>query len=364
VKNIPKVSIVMPVYNGEKHLREAVDSMLAQSFPDFELVIVNDGSTDRSVEIIEGYDDPRIRLIENSLGKGVVGARNTGIANANGKYVAMMDCDDIAYPTRLEEQVAFLDDHPDYGMVGAWSEMIDEESCVMGNFMSCPASPEAIPLLLLFNNCFTQSTVLIRKTALPEGGYLYPGAEDYDLWVRIAQKAKVWNLQKVLVKYRVHTSSISFENATNISTYVREIINSQLASINIRPTESELDTHRKIGNMSFVPSLSFLEEAGSWLKKLYEANEGVRYYDHILFRRILAEHWIYVCAGSSELGPAVWKIYWASPLSKMGVIDTAGKAYLFIATYLRLNRESRKVIKRCGERILRRCAISQRGQSQ
>jgi glycosyltransferase involved in cell wall biosynthesis len=355
----------MPVYNGEKHLREAVDSMLAQSFPDFELVIVNDGSTDRSVEIIEGYDDPRIRLIENSLGKGVVGARNTGIANANGEYVAMMDCDDIACPTRLEEQVAFLDDHPDFGMIGAWSEMIDEGIRVAGNFMSCSASPEAIPSLLLFNNCFTQSTVVIRKTALPEVGYrFYPGAEDYDLWVRIAQRAKVWNLQKVLVKYRVHTSSISFENAANINTYVREIISGQLALISIKPTTSELDIHRKIGNMSFVPSHFFLADAGSWLKKLYEANEHVRYYDRVFFHRMLAEYWIYLCAGSSELGPAVWKIYRASPLSRRGVVGAAVKVYLFVTTHLRLNRKNRLIIKRCGERMLRWRAVLQRGQGQ
>lgn len=118
----------MPVYNGERFLREAIESVLQQTFADFELLIVNDGSTDRSLDIIQTYNDSRIRLIDNGANLGLIAARNTGLKNARGEYIALLDCDDIAYPDRLAEQIAFLDKNPSFGMVGAWIEMIDEKS--------------------------------------------------------------------------------------------------------------------------------------------------------------------------------------------------------------------------------------------
>lgn len=349
---MPKVSVIMPVYNGERYLCEAIDSVLAQTFGDFELLIINDGSTDRSMEVVDGYNDSRMQLIQNSEGKGVVGARNTGIAHAVGDYIAMMDCDDVSFPTRLEEQVGFLDRNPDFGMVGAWAEAIDEDSRSIGTLMEYNAPPEAIPSLLLFNNYFIQSAVLIRKSALPEGNYLIYLAEDYDLWVRIAERSRVWNLQEVLLKYRVHASSTSFRNSTDMKNCVNEILSNQLALIDIKPTESELDIHRRIGNMSFEPSCHFLAESDAWLQKLYSANERSGYYDSAFFGKVLAERWTYICTGSSELGSIVWREYCQSPCSKLGVLDTASKVYLFISTTFGLSAKGRNVIRRCGEKIL------------
>jgi hypothetical protein len=354
-----RVSVVMPVYNGEKHLREAIDSILAQSFTDFELVMVNDGSTDRGVEIIESYHDPRIRLIENSLGKGVVGARNTGIAHARGEYIAMMDCDDIACPTRLEEQVAFLDAHPDYGMVGADIELIDENNRPTGEVGRYTLASEMIPSLLLFHNYFCQSAVVIRRSVLPEELYRgYPGAEDYDMWVRIARRAKVKNFGKVLVRYRVHPSSLSFVKAEAIDGYVTEIVRYQLEALGLQPTARELEIHRKIGGQAPVCQMEFLQETEEWIMKLAAANARTNVYDNGVFLDVLGKEWYHVCSSCCEMGAAVWRRYWQSSLSRHTTLDLARRSYFFVSSLLRLDRTSAAALKKWGLAVAGRLGLA------
>ena len=285
---MPRVSVLMPVYNGERFLREAIESVLHQTFTDFELLIINDGSTDGSLDIIQTYRDPRIRLINNGANIGLIATRNKGIDNARGEFFALLDCDDIAYPERLAAQVTFLDKNPDFGMVGTWVKIIDENGRPTGKIVKYTASPEMIPSLLVFRCYFVQSAVVIRKSALPEEHYrLYPGAEDFDLWVRVAKNARVWNLQKVLVSYRVHPSSISFVNARIIENYAREINCNQLKAINIEPSSRELDIHRGIAKSSVLPANGFIKEAEGWLAKLYTANKQVNYYKSPFFSNIV-----------------------------------------------------------------------------
>ena len=123
----PLVSVAMPAYNSEEYVKQAIDSVLAQTFSDFELIIVNDGSSDRSKEIILSYTDERIRYLENEKNLGIVKTRNRCIANAAGKYIAVLDNDDIALPFRLEEQVRFLEANSDYGVCGSFYRIIDSE---------------------------------------------------------------------------------------------------------------------------------------------------------------------------------------------------------------------------------------------
>jgi len=123
---IPKISVVMAVYNGEKYLREAIDSILNQTFNDFEFIIINDGSTDDSAEIIKSYNDPRIILIQQE-NKGLAAALNEGIKIAKGKFIARMDADDISLKTRLEKQIQFMEAHPEYVAIGSWSNHISAD---------------------------------------------------------------------------------------------------------------------------------------------------------------------------------------------------------------------------------------------
>src|SRR5262249_35270201 len=141
---LPKVTVVIPVYNREKYVRDAIDSILVQTFPDFELLVIDDGSTDRSREVVQSYHDPRIHLVCNGTNLGVPKTRNLGIQLARGEYLAFLDSDDWAYPERLGKQVAFLDSHPDYAAVGAWIAWMDEEGRSLGRIRRKPILPDEI----------------------------------------------------------------------------------------------------------------------------------------------------------------------------------------------------------------------------
>ena len=140
----PKVTVVIPVYNREKYVCEAIESVLDQTFADFELLVIDDGSTDRSREAVQSYHDPRIRLMSNEKNEGIPKTRNKGIGLARGEYLAFLDSDDRAYPERLAKQVAFLDRHPDYAAVGAWIDWMDEEGRPLGRIKRKAVSPDEI----------------------------------------------------------------------------------------------------------------------------------------------------------------------------------------------------------------------------
>ena len=208
----PKVSVLLPVFNADRYLRLAIDSILAQTFTDFELIIINDGSTDGSRQILESYVDPRIQLIHQA-NAGLPISLNRAIKLARGQYLARQDADDVSLPSRLSEQVHFLDAHPHCALLGTAAQIIEEDT-LSQRTLSHPTDNGEIQIKLLFYNCFVHSSVMIRKAALDQSG-LYPEdpnkfpPEDYDLWLRIAQYGDVNNLQKVLLHYRELPHSIS-----------------------------------------------------------------------------------------------------------------------------------------------------------
>jgi len=207
-ESIPKVSVIMSVYNGERFLHEAVESILNQPFKNFEFIIINDGSTDGSREIIESYNDDRIVLI-NQDKTGLTKALNKGISLARGEYVARMDADDVSLPERLEHQVAFLDENPDVGLVGCNIYVIDEKGSII-SMVEVPIENEEIKWKLLFRNRFGHSAIMFRKECLSIiGGYnesiIY--AQDYDLWLRISQNYNLGNLREFLHKWRLNKST-------------------------------------------------------------------------------------------------------------------------------------------------------------
>lgn len=209
---IPQVSVILPVYNAQSYLRESIDSILAQSFEDFELIIVNDGSTDDSLGIISSYADKRIILI-NQENAGLPISLNRAIRVAKGQYLARQDADDVSSPNRLEEQVAYLDAHPQCALLGTWADILVENTPT-DRGLNHPHLNGDIQIKLLFFNCFVHSSVMIRKIALEKSG-LYPEdpekfpPEDYDLWLRIAKYFELANLPKPLLQYRELPSSIS-----------------------------------------------------------------------------------------------------------------------------------------------------------
>lgn len=211
-----KVLIIMSVYNNERYIREAIDSLQKQTFTDFELWLVNDGSTDGTSLILEEFakKDSRVHIIINEHNLGLTKSLNIALRHAEGIYIARMDADDIALPERFKKQVAFLDAHPEIGMVGTAYEWIDEAGNVLGS-RKIVTEPTELQKKLIHKNQFMHGSVMIRKTLIDQAcGYdeRYRKTQDYDLWLRLSRTCQFANLPEVLMQKRVTKGMISFKS--------------------------------------------------------------------------------------------------------------------------------------------------------
>lgn len=207
----PQVTVLMPVYNASTYLREAIDSVLSQTFTDFELLMINDGSTDESVSIIDSYDDPRIRLLHNDKNLGVIDTLNKGLAEAKGEWIARQDADDISHSERLEKQVQVLEQDSEVALVGSWMQLVDTDNQELGVWQY-PESSNRIRWASLFNSAVGHPTVMFRANLVRKaGGYSadFPHAEDFDLWSRLLEYGQFKNIGESLVRYRVHSQAVS-----------------------------------------------------------------------------------------------------------------------------------------------------------
>jgi glycosyltransferase involved in cell wall biosynthesis len=205
------VTVLMPVYNAGRYLRPAIQSILQQTFRDFELLIVNDASTDGCQDVLRSFPDNRIRVLENKNNLGLAHSLNRGLQVAAGELIARQDADDLSHPERLEAQVQVLRAHPDIALVGTQAIIIDEFGRYKRVLLDRPHEHIAIKWDLLFDNSFVHTSVMFRKTIVRDnlGGYdpSYAACEDYELWSRIAEVCHVANLSRHLVSHRVHSSS-------------------------------------------------------------------------------------------------------------------------------------------------------------
>ena len=208
---MPKVSVILPVYNGQKYLKEAVDSILSQTFTDFELLLLNDGSTDDSELIIQSYKDPRIVYLKNEINQGLIFTLNKGIEVAKGEYIARMDADDIALPQRLEKQITRID-------IGSAAVLATRVKLIDANTKPLPdwnddvvnTSPQHIKNFLKSDNCIAHPTVMGRTALFKKYGYRYNQkySEDYDLWLRIlADGLCIEKLEEPLLLHRILPTS-------------------------------------------------------------------------------------------------------------------------------------------------------------
>jgi glycosyltransferase involved in cell wall biosynthesis len=208
---VPTVSVILSVYNGANFLSEAVDSVLRQTLPDFEFVIVDDASTDDTASFLASIADRRVRIIRNPVNLGLTCSLNLALREARGRYVARLDHDDVALPNRLEKQKVFLDDNPDVCLVGSWAEYIDAFGKSKGVWKT-PTSPESVARDMLRGNCFIHPSAMFRRDAVENvGGYneTLRYSQDYDLWLRMLDHGLGANIPECLVRYRIHPGQIT-----------------------------------------------------------------------------------------------------------------------------------------------------------
>lgn len=209
---MPKISVVMSVYNGERYLKQAIDSILSQTFTDFEFILIEDCSTDSTAQILQNYTDPRLKIHYNPKNIGLTKSLNLGLNMAQGDYIARQDADDISLPTRLAEQAAFLDAHPAVVLVSGNIEQIDADGNTIG-LLNRAALPQLVRWYMLFyNHVSGHSQVLFRRdAALKVGGYNEnrPYSQDYELWLKLLREGEIAMLPRTWLKRRTHGENIS-----------------------------------------------------------------------------------------------------------------------------------------------------------
>ncbi len=212
--SMPAISIILPAYNAAKYIGETISSLLSQTFTDFELLVIDDGSADDTLAIVKSFTDSRIQLVTNGQNLGLIKTLNKAAALCKGQYTARMDADDIALPNRLQLQKAFLDNHPQTAAVAGWVNFIDEKGTQTGIWELDRQTNTAatIKKALLKENCIAHPTVMIRTEILQQ--FLYSSnqrnIEDYDLWLRLcAAGMQIEKVQEPVLLYRVHSASIT-----------------------------------------------------------------------------------------------------------------------------------------------------------
>ncbi len=215
-QSIP-VSVILPVYNGEEHLSECIESVLSQTFKDFEFIIVDDASTDNTAQILKEFamKDKRINIVTHKVNQKQTVAANTACKYTKGKYIARMDADDIALPNRFLKQVTFLEENTQIGLLGSWVDIIDNN----GTFLKIWRTHSTSNYLgwnLLFGASFAHSSVMMRRDCIEQVGfYQLHQAEDYDLWSRLSRITKVANLPEVLQQKRVWSGQLALRVVQN-----------------------------------------------------------------------------------------------------------------------------------------------------
>jgi len=271
---MPRVTVLMAVYNGLPYLRQAIESVLAQSFADFELLVIDDASSDGSAECVRSYDDPRIRLICNERNLGQTPSLNRGLELARGEYVARLDQDDLCAPERLEKQVALLDTRPDVAVVASWARLIDNGGQPAGLWRgTIDDFPDFFSTLLLGNCPFVHSSVMMRRDAVVEvGGYdpAFKRMQDYELWTRLAlRRYGGLILQEPLVFYRVHDRQQHVTKASAIERDYR-IAHERLIGRLSGGRHAELLVELLRADQEFWARCQTREEVAAVLRTLYE----------------------------------------------------------------------------------------------
>jgi glycosyltransferase involved in cell wall biosynthesis len=304
----PIVSVLMPVFNGEKYIAEAINSLLQQSYTHWELIILDDGSADATPQIVQPFlADARVQYVRHAVNKGLAHIRNEAVSYAKGEFLAWLDSDDIAHPQRLASQVEYLVQNPKIALLGSWANYISPEKDFL-LVTQPPTVPAKIHAMLLFTNCFVQSTIMIRSEVMQQFRYdaRFPPAEDYDLWVKIAQQYPTANLPVALVDVRRYTTSTSQQRKTIARQHCCQIAQRQLQQIGIEATPKESALHIDIPHFLVPLNVENYQKIVDWLAKLQEAQTRIRYYDQKTFEELLYQFWLNTTLLALPLG---WEGY-------------------------------------------------------
>jgi glycosyltransferase involved in cell wall biosynthesis len=326
----PLISVVMAAYNAEHFVAEAISSLLRQTFKDFELLVVNDGSTDRTGEVIAGQagQDSRVRLISQA-NAGLANARNTAIAHARAEFIAVADADDVQLPERLETLMGAFVKDPGLTVCGGGVDVWSGEEKATANSLLMPATDAEIRAGMPFESMLFDPSVMFRRKVLaaPINGYdpAFRMAVDYDLWSRLMPRQRFGNCQRVLTRYRRHPAQLTqVEGRSRRSITERQWIWKRLAksSFGIDPRDEDLHANELAASWPNRLERAERDAVGCWLERLWEANHRLQAFPERAFAGQVARRWLWSCSHSAHLGLDSWRSFHRSPLSLVAPIAT------------------------------------------
>jgi len=280
----------MPVYNAKAYVAEAIQSVLRQSYRDFELLVIDDGSTDDTRAVVRQFDDPRLVITENLENIGLVATLTKGLAMSRGNFIARMDADDIAEPERLAKQMRFLRSHPEIDIVGGAIHFFGSTKRPYTHIF--PSDHEDIRVALLFYCPLAHPALMFRRTLVERDLLRYSEefrhAEDYYLWSHLLQRVRAANLPDLVLQYRLHPRQVSSQHGNpqyEASKRVRALL---LEQAKVFPTAADVDLHESIVLERFGSDAAYMNSVAAWFEKVELANQNSKFWDQPALHRLLA----------------------------------------------------------------------------
>jgi len=279
-----ELTVIMPVYNGQEFVAESIDSVLNQTFSNFKLLILNDNSQDQTAKILEDYrlNDSRIEVVTKTKNVGPANLRNEGISLTKTEYIALLDADDIALPTRFEKQLDFLSRNPEYGVCGTWFTFFgDKENKTIRH----EETHDRLKIQMLNNCCIGNPTVMFKKSHLGNLRFenKYVPAEDYGLWSQLIAKTKFYNIPESLLQYRWHPNNISQTKEINLKKSEVIIKKKQLQNLGILFDDKEINAYLNAVSLTRGLTKTEIIKTVEASKKLIDLNAEKKVYNHALF---------------------------------------------------------------------------------
>lgn len=296
---MPQISVLMSVYNEEKYLKEAIDSILNQSFTDFEFLIVDDASVDNSLSIIKSYNDSRIKLIRNNRNLGFPASLNKGLKAAQGKYIARMDSDDVSLSNRFAKQFNFMENNPEITIGSAWLKLFGAKV----ETWKSPLKHDEIFTGMLFASTIYHAVAFMRREIIISLNEFYNEdfrqAQDAEYWIRLAFRGvKFANLDEIVYKYRFHSNNAGIKHSTAQQNYADKAIEPFFEKLKIDEPQKWIPIHTLFRKRAKNLQKSDFQNIINWIGYLIKANEKAQIFDDNILKREIAKRWFFICCSS------------------------------------------------------------------
>ena len=310
----PLVSVILPVYNAEKYLNDSIKSIINQTYKNFELIIIEDGSTDKSLEIINKFKDNRIKIISHKSNTGLIYSLNEGIKISNGELIARMDADDISLETRFEKQVDFLNLNKDIGICSTWYRVISNSKMVKRE----ETNPLKVKCKLLFGCPIAHPAVMMKKEILSNEKIVYSHeflhAEDYELWIRLSHITHISNYPEVLLLYRFSPEQVSQKHKDIQRNSIMKAQQKLFYELGINPSFNEIQLQNRLFFQEFVYDYDFAKDCEMWLLKLKDVNKRKKMFNETALDEILFRMWYMLCSHLAGNGVKTKMLFMKSEL--------------------------------------------------